>query len=79
MNTSDIEKLITIAMPDADVVVESDDGVHFSTRVIAAEFEGKMPIARHRLIYASLGDGMKEKIHALSIQAYTPSEWSKKS
>ena len=43
-------------------------------QIVAAAFEGKMPLARHRLVYAALGDMMTTDIHALSIDARTPAE-----
>jgi acid stress-induced BolA-like protein IbaG/YrbA len=46
--------------------------------VIAAEFEGKRAIARHQLIYQALGPLMGREIHALSIEALTPAEYSAK-
>ena len=42
---------------------------------IAAEFEGKRPIARHQLVYRCLGKLVGNEIHALSIKALTPDEW----
>ena len=47
---------------------------HFSVDVVSAAFVGKLPLARHRLIYAALGEMMETDIHALSIRARTPDE-----
>jgi BolA protein len=47
---------------------------HFAVDVVSAAFEGKSPIARHRLVYAALGDMMHTDIHALQIRALTPAE-----
>ena len=47
---------------------------HFSVDVVSAEFAGLSPIARHRRVYAALGDMMQADIHALSIRARTPAE-----
>jgi BolA protein len=42
-------------------------------RITAAAFAGKSPIERHRMVYAALGDAMRnDVIHALSIDADTP-------
>lgn len=49
---------------------------HFSVDVVAAAFEGRMPLARHRLVYAALGEMLDTDIHALSIRARTPAEAS---
>lgn len=47
---------------------------HFSVRVTSSAFEGLAPLARHRAIYAALGDLMQTDIHALSIDARTNEE-----
>ena len=49
-------------------------GGHFEVLVISKIFEGLATLARHRLIYQSMGDAMTQDIHALSIKAYAPSE-----
>jgi BolA protein len=47
---------------------------HFSVRVTSSAFDGLPPLARHRAIYAALGDLMQTDIHALSIDARTTEE-----
>jgi BolA protein len=47
---------------------------HFSVRITSAAFMGKAPLARHRAIYAALGDMMVEDIHALAIEAQAPGD-----
>lgn len=47
---------------------------HFSVRVVSAAFAGLAPLARHRRVYAALGDLMRTDIHALAIEARTPEE-----
>ena len=47
---------------------------HFSVDVTSAAFEGMAPLARHRRVYAALGDMMQTDIHALQIRARTPAE-----
>lgn len=51
-------------------------GGHYNVTIVAEIFEGKSLVQRHQLIYAALGDMMKEQIHALGINALTPSEQS---
>jgi acid stress-induced BolA-like protein IbaG/YrbA len=53
----------------------SDDNTHFEALVVAEEFEGKRPLARHQLVYRCLGALVGNEIHALSIRAMTPAEW----
>ncbi len=76
MNPEQVAELIRAGLPGADVRVESDDNTHFAALVVAAEFAGKRPIARHQLIYRALGAKMGREIHALSIEALTPEELS---
>jgi len=49
-------------------------GGHYNVTIVAAAFEGKSLVQRHQLIYQALGDLMKTEIHALGINALTPSE-----
>lgn len=74
MRPEEIAELIRAALPGADVRVESEDHVHFATRVVSAAFAGKRVIARHQLVYAALGTRMGNEVHALSIDALTPEE-----
>jgi acid stress-induced BolA-like protein IbaG/YrbA len=74
MTPERVGDLIRAGLPGADVRVESDDNVHFAARVVASQFAGLRPIARHQLIYKSLGALMGREIHALSIDALTPDE-----
>jgi acid stress-induced BolA-like protein IbaG/YrbA len=69
-----VADLIRAGLPGAKVRVESDDNTHFAAQVVAAEFAGKRPIARHQLIYKTLGELVGREIHALSIEALTPDE-----
>jgi BolA protein len=48
---------------------------HFKVVIVAPAFEGKSPVARHKLVYAALGDELAKGLHALAITARTPSEW----
>ncbi len=45
---------------------------HFSVRIVSAKFAGMLPLARHRAIYAALGNMMTDDIHALAIDARAP-------
>ncbi|MCK7593400.1 BolA family protein [Pseudomarimonas salicorniae] len=74
MNPETIRHLIETGLPGAEVAVVGDDGVHFEARVVYAGFVGKLPIARHRMVYATLGDKMGGEIHALALKTLTPDE-----
>lgn len=47
---------------------------HFNVDIVSDAFAGKLPLARHRLVYAALGTMMQTDIHALSIRARTTAE-----
>jgi len=47
---------------------------HFSVLVVSQAFEGKSRVARQRLVYQALAEEMKQRIHALALQAITPNE-----
>jgi BolA protein len=52
-------------------------GGHYHVTVVAEVFEGKSLVQRHQLIYQALGDLLKQQIHALGINALSPSEQTK--
>ena len=74
MNADRIRTLIEAGMPGARVEVQGEDGVHFEAQVVSEAFRGKLPLARHRMVYATLGDLMGGEIHALSLRTLTPEE-----
>ena len=74
MNPEQVAQLIRAGLPGADVRVESDDNTHFAARVVSKDFTKLRSIARHQLIYKTLGELMGREIHAMSIEALTPEE-----
>jgi acid stress-induced BolA-like protein IbaG/YrbA len=74
MDAQTVRQLIEAGMPGATVEVHGPDGVHFEATVVSEAFAGKLPLARHRLVYATLGDRMGGEIHALSLTTLTPAE-----
>jgi acid stress-induced BolA-like protein IbaG/YrbA len=53
------------------------DGQHFQALIVSAQFAGRSRVQRHQLVYAALGERMREEIHALSMRTLTPEEWRK--
>ena len=49
-------------------------GGHYRLRIVSASFAGKSTLQRHRLVYDTLGDLMRCRSHALSIQSLSPDE-----
>jgi len=74
MNADTIRQLIEQGLPGAKAQVQGEDGVHFEATVVSEAFRGKLPIARHRLVYATLGERMGGEIHALALKTLTPDE-----
>lgn len=74
MDSASLQHLIQSGMPEAKVQVNGDDGVHFEALVVSEAFAGKLPLARHRMVYATLGEQMGGAIHALALRTLTPEE-----
>lgn len=77
MDADHICQMIQAGLPGAQVVVRGADGVHFEALVVSEAFAGKLLLARHRMVYATLGESMGGQIHALSLRALTPEEMGK--
>ena len=81
---SDIEAKLTQSLqPDhLEVINESNNHnvppgseSHFKVLIATDKFDGKMLLARHRMINEILADELQHKIHALALHTYTPAEW----
>lgn len=70
-----IKTYIAAGLACSHLEVEGD-GQHFSALIVSDAFAGKRPIARHQIVYAALGDRMREEIHALSMKTLTPEEFA---
>ncbi len=75
MTKETIRDLIASHVDCTTIDVRGDDGAHFEATIVAPAFEGKSRVARHQLVYAALGDRMREAIHALSFKTLTPAEF----
>ena len=81
---AEIERLLQEAFQPSHLLVKDqshlhvghagakDGRGHFDVTIVSNAFEGKRPLARHRLIYDALGALMETDIHALRIHASTP-------
>ncbi|MCC6202903.1 MAG: BolA/IbaG family iron-sulfur metabolism protein [Gammaproteobacteria bacterium] len=74
MTPEQLKALIEKGIANATAIVEGD-GSHFYAYVISDAFAGLSPVKRHQLVYAVLGNGFDNAIHALSLQTLTCAEW----
>ncbi len=76
ITADEIRGLIQQAMPDAQVDLEDLTGGadHWRAVVVSQAFDGRSRIEQHQLVYASLGDEMKGRIHALQLKTLTPAQ-----
>ncbi|MBV8341187.1 MAG: BolA/IbaG family iron-sulfur metabolism protein, partial [Gammaproteobacteria bacterium] len=74
MDPEEVARLIRAGLPGAEVRVQSEDRTHFNARIVAPQFAQLKSLARHQLVYRTLGERMGREIHALSIEALTPQE-----
>jgi len=71
-----IEEAIRGAIECSHVDVRGDDGVHFEALIVSPAFAGQSRVRRHQMVYAALGDRMREEVHALSMHTLSPEEWA---
>ena len=69
-----IREYIASGLDCSHLEVEGD-GQHFTAVIVSSSFVGKRLIQRHQIVYAALGDRMREEIHALSMRTHTPEEF----
>jgi stress-induced morphogen len=70
MQANEIERLIKLALPDAEVRIDDlrGDGDHYLAHVASNEFEGKTRVQQHQLVYQALQGKMGGDLHALALQ-----------
>ncbi|MEO0485085.1 MAG: BolA family transcriptional regulator [Pseudomonadota bacterium] len=75
MTPEKIEALIREDFPDAQIMVEGDDGAHFAATVVDESFKGKNRVQQQRMVYAALKgamDGPNGALHALALTTRAP-------
>ncbi|HZR01950.1 MAG TPA: BolA family protein [Burkholderiales bacterium] len=71
----DVKQYIESGLPCEHVEVIGD-GHHFQAVIVSPAFRGKNRVQQHQLVYKALGERMREEIHALSMQTFTPEDWA---
>lgn len=51
---------------------------HFKVVIVSERFEGDGLVAKHRKVHGALAAPLEAGVHALSIVAHTPAQWSEK-
>ena len=75
MHAHEIEELLRESFPNAQIVVEGDDGVHMSAMVVDESFRGMNRVQQQRAVYAALKgkmDGSNGELHALGLTTKAP-------
>ena len=72
---SSIEQSIRAGLPVTHLEVRGD-GAHFEAVIVSPRFAGLNRVKQHQLVYAALGERMREEIHALSMKTFSPDEWA---
>jgi acid stress-induced BolA-like protein IbaG/YrbA len=70
-----IERSIAVHLA-CDYIDVRGDGQHWEAVIVSARFEGLPKVRQHQLVYAALGDRMREEVHALSMSTLTPAQWA---
>ena len=60
---------------ECEFVEVAGDGRHFEAVIVSPAFRGKSRVQQHQLVYAILGERMREEVHALSMKTFTPEDW----
>ncbi|PHM39757.1 cell division protein BolA [Xenorhabdus mauleonii] len=77
MDTEEIKKVLmeNLALDEAIV---SGDGSHFQVIAVGSLFDGLSRVKQQQTVYAPLMEYIADnRIHALSIKAYTPEQWQR--
>ncbi len=80
-----IEQLLSEAFEPIEMLVKDQSHLHaghvgarsgkghFNVKIVSDKFAGQNRITRHRMVYEALGSFIDSDIHALSINAISPS------
>ena len=76
MDAAEIERLIRMALPDAQVTIEDlrGDGDHYAAHVVAPQFKGKTRVQQHKMVYDALEGRMGGVLHALALTTAPPTD-----
>ena len=70
MSAEVLETRLRAAFPDAEIEIQdlAGDGDHYRARVVSSAFRGLSRVKQHQLVYAAVGGGMGDELHALALE-----------
>ncbi|XVH57940.1 BolA family iron metabolism protein IbaG [Providencia hangzhouensis] len=77
MDTNEIKQVLMDKL-SLDEAIVTGDGSHFQVIAVGDMFDGMSRVKQQQEIYAPLMEYIADnRIHALSIKAYTPAQWER--
>jgi acid stress-induced BolA-like protein IbaG/YrbA len=77
METTQVEALLREKLALSEVIVKAN-GNHYEVIAVGDCFDGLSRVKKQQLVYGPLMQTIADgTIHALSIKAFTPSEWTR--
>jgi acid stress-induced BolA-like protein IbaG/YrbA len=79
MTPFEVESTIREALDVSHIEISNprEDGLHFEAIVVSPAFEKASLIEQHQLVMNALKTHFRERLHALSLKTFTPSQWNK--
>jgi len=75
LSNNDIEQLVKQGIADSQVFIEGA-GCDFTVTVVSEQFADLTAVKKQQMVMATLADVLGSgKLHAVSVQTYTPDEW----
>lgn len=77
MENQEIQNVLMSALALQQVIV-TGDGSHFQVIAVGDLFDGMSRVKKQQTVYGPLMEFIADnRIHAVSIKAYTPAEWER--
>lgn len=77
MDTNEIKQVLMDKLALTDAIV-TGDGSHFQVIAVGDLFDGMSRVKQQQAVYVPLMEYIADnRIHALSIKAYTPAQWER--
>jgi stress-induced morphogen len=80
ISAEEIKATLEQALPGSTIEMQdlTGGGDHWQVFIVSSAFEGKGLVEQHQMVYSALREAMgDQRIHALALKTYTPSQWEK--